>query len=178
MKNDAKETHMKFRPSPATRALFGAIAWLAAAQIPARADEPSPAAIEIATKIVGQLGLKQTLDSIVPALFTEFERGVLQSRPELKDSLHQTLVALLPEFNKGETNVISDVAHVMAAKLSEPELKEVVAFYDSPTGKKFVEAEPAFVAELQISGRNWRQKISQDLLPRVREELKKKGVDF
>jgi hypothetical protein len=169
---------MNFRPSPTARALFVAIALLAAARIPARAEEPSPAAIELATRIVGDLGLKQSLDSILPALFTEFERGVLQSRPELKDPLHQVLTALLPEFNKGETGVIADVAHVMAARLDEAELKTVVAFYESPTGKKFVEAEPAFVAELQISGRTWRQKISQELLPRVREELKKKGVDF
>ena len=62
--------------------------------------------------------------------------------------------------------------------MTEPELKQVAAFYESPTGQKFVQNEPSFVAELQISGRNWRQKLSNDLLTRVREELKKKGVDF
>ena len=54
----------------------------------------------------------------------------------------------------------------------------MLAFYESPTGKKFVAAEPAFVNELQVAGSNWRQKLADDLLPRVREELKKKGVDF
>jgi hypothetical protein len=74
--------------------------------------------------------------------------------------------------------VLDDVAHVMASKLTEAEIKEVLAFYESPTGKKFVAAEPAFVNELQVAGSNWRQKLADDLLPRVREELKKKGVDF
>jgi hypothetical protein len=66
----------------------------------------------------------------------------------------------------------------MASKLTDPEIKEVLAFYESPTGKKFVAAEPAFVNELQVAGTAWRQKLADDLLPRVREELKKKGVDF
>ena len=60
----------------------------------------------------------------------------------------------------------------------EEEIKEVLAFYESPTGKKYVAAEPAFINELQSSGTAWRQKLANDLLVRVREEMKKKGVDF
>ena len=74
--------------------------------------------------------------------------------------------------------MLDDVAHVMASKLTEAEIKEVLAFYESPTGKKFVAAEPAFVNELQVAGSNWRQKLADDLLPRVRAEVKNKGVDF
>jgi hypothetical protein len=145
---------------------------------PGRADEPSPAAIQSANRLIAELGLIQSLNVVVPVLFGEFEKNIVATRPELKDPLHQVLVALVPEFEKGEPAVLDDVAHVMASKLTEAEIKEVLAFYESPTGKKFVAAEPAFVNELQVAGSNWRQKLADDLLPRVREELKKKGVDF
>ena len=46
------------------------------------------------------------------------------------------------------------------------------------TGKKYVAAEPALINELQSAGTAWRQKLANDLLVRVREEMKKKGVDF
>ena len=48
----------------------------------------------------------------------------------------------------------------------------------SPTGKKYVAAEPAFIDELQSAGSAWRQKLADQLVTRVREEMKKKGVDF
>jgi hypothetical protein len=169
---------MASRASPKMRVLSAVLSAIVLLSAPVRADEPSPAAIESANKLIADLGLKQSLDVVVPVLFGEFEKNILATRPELKDPLHQVLVSLVPEFTKGEPAVLTDVAHVMASKLTDPEIKEVLAFYESPTGKKFVAAEPAFVNELQVAGSKWRQKLADDLLPRVREELKKKGVDF
>jgi hypothetical protein len=169
---------MAFWASAKATVVLAALLAATALPPPAGADEPSPAAIEAANKLISELGLKQSLDVIVPLLFGEFEKNIVATRPELKDALHQTLVSLVPEFGKGEPAVLADVAHTMATKLSETELKEVLAFYESPTGKKFVAAEPAFVNELQIAGTAWRHKLADALLPRVREELKKRGVDF
>ena len=169
---------MASRASRKIRLLSAGLSVLIFLGAPAKADEPSPAAIQSANRLIAELGLIQSLNVVVPALFGEFEKNVVETRPELKDPLHQVLVALVPEFEKGEPAVLDDVAHVMASKLTEAEIKEVLAFYESPTGKKFVAAEPAFVNELQTSGTAWRQKLANDLLPRVREELKKKGVDF
>jgi hypothetical protein len=169
---------MASRASPKIRLLAAGLSALTLFSAPVRADEPSPAAIESASRLIAGLGLKQSLDVVVPVLFGEFEKNVVATRPELKDPLHQVLVSLVPEFTKGEPAVLADVAHAMASKLTDSEIKEVLAFYDSPTGKKFVAAEPAFVNTLQTAGTAWRQKLADDLLPRVREELKKKGVDF
>jgi hypothetical protein len=169
---------MASRASPKIRLLSAGLSALILFSAPVRADEPTPAAIESANRLIAGLGLKQSLDVVVPVLFGEFEKNVVATRPELKDPLHQVLVALVPEFTKSEPAVLADVARVMASKLTDSEIKEVLAFYDSPTGKKFVAAEPAFVNELQSAGTAWRQKLADDLLPRVREELKKKGVDF
>jgi hypothetical protein len=171
---------MAFRASPRTKTLLAGLSALIVLSAPVRAAEPSPspAAIDAANKLIVDLGLKQSLDVVVPALFGEFEKNVLATRPELKDPLHQALVGLVPEFNKGEPAVLAQVAQVMATKLSEADLKEVLAFYESPTGKRYVASEPAFINELQSAGTAWRQKLANDLLVRVREELKNKGVTF
>jgi hypothetical protein len=169
---------MALRAKSMVLLLSGALLALTIPGSPVRADEPTPAAMDTANKIIVDLGLKPSLDVIVPVLFGEFEKNVLATRPELKDSLHATLVSLVPEFSKGEAPVLADVAHVMATRMTEAELKEVLTFYETPTGKKFIQSESAFVSELQSSGAKWRQQISQQLVPRVREELKKKGVDF
>ncbi len=151
---------------------------LALTGAPARADEPTPAALEIASRLLGEIGLKPSIDAIVPGMLGELERGILASRPELKDALHATLVQLEPEFSKSDVGVLADVAHVLATQMSEQELKDAETFFTSPSGKKYVAAQGPMLTELGISARAWRQQLSDKMLARVREELKKKGFDF
>jgi len=109
---------------------------------------------------------------------TELEQNVTRTRPEIKDSLRQTLQAIKPEFDKTAIDVFNQAAALLASQLSEKEVVEVASFYDSPTGKKFVAIEPAFLQKLSTIADPWRQKLSTDIVTRARQEMKKKGVDF
>ena len=67
------------------------------------------------------------------------------------------------------------MATVYAKKFSEPELKELLAFYRSATGKKFV-AEISGVLEESFSRtQEWGGKLSEDVVARLRVEMKKRG---
>ncbi len=66
----------------------------------AYADEPTPAALESARTVISASGMTRSFDLVIPQMFGELERNVLATRPELKDSLHTTLLALKPEFTK------------------------------------------------------------------------------
>jgi uncharacterized protein len=156
----------------------GALAALVLLTGAAKAADPSPAAVEIASRLLGEIGLKASMDTVVPGLFGEFERRMIASRPELKDPLHATLIALAPEFVKSESTVFDDVAHVLASQMTEQELKDTETFFVSPSGKKYIAAQGPMLEELGVSARNWREKMSAVLLTRAREEMKKKGFDF
>jgi len=139
---------------------------------------PSPAAVAAAGDILGAIGLKEKIALVVPEMLTEFERNVTMTRPEIKDSLRQTLQAIQPEFNKTAIDVFDKAATLLATQMSEKEVLEVAAFYNSPTGKKFVAIEPDYLQKFNAIAGPWRQKISTDIVTRAREEMKKKGVDF
>lgn len=160
------------------KASLGALAVLALASAGAHADEPSPAAIGYANQIFVEIGMKPSLDQVVPAMLGQLEHNVTATRPELKDALHATLLAIEPEFAKTEQAVLADSAKFLASRMTEQELKETVAFYESPTGKKFLAVEPDMVQEVARSARAWREKLSTDILARAHEEMKKKGQDF
>ncbi len=96
----------------------------------------------------------------------------------MQSTLHDTLVALLPEFQNADAGVLADLAHVMASKMTEQELKDTQVFFESPTGKKYLAVQPVLLQELGISGNVWRQKLATDMMSRVREEMKKKGFEF
>ena len=62
--------------------------------------------------------------------------------------------------------------------MSEQELTDVAAFFDSPSGKKYVAVTPVFLQRLANVTAPWRDQLSTDIVVRARQEMKKKGVEF
>jgi|SRR5271166_3780095 len=139
---------------------------------------PSQAAVTAAGDILGAIGIKERIALVVPAMMTELEQNVTRTRPEIRDSLRQTLQAIKPEFDKTAIDVFNEASTLLASQMSEKEVLEVAGFYNSATGKKFVAIEPAFLQKLNTIADPWRQKLSTDIVTRARQEMKKKGVDF
>ena len=157
--------------------LAAALAFALGAASPAAAD-PTPAAIGYAKTILTDIGMKPQLDKQVPALLGELEREVLATNPQLKAPLQQTLLDVTPEFVATEEPIFDEAATFLAGQLTEQELKDTAAFYESPTGKKFIAAQPVGAQHIAALAGDWRKKLTIDMLERVRAEMKKKGFSF
>ena len=144
----------------------------------ARADDPTPTQVDLSKKILIAVGLKASMDQIVPAMLGQLERQVSQIHPEMQKPLHETLVALLPEFQQGEDSVFTDTARTMAARMSEAELKQTLDYFNSPAGQKYTQSQAPVLEMLASSGGMWRERLTKVMLDRTREEMKKKGFDF
>ena len=144
----------------------------------APAPVPSAAAVTAAGDILGAIGIKQTIAYVVPGMMAELERNVTNTRPEIKDSLRQTLQQIQPEFDKTAMQIYNQAAALLASEMSEKEIQEVATFFSSPAGKKYLQVEPVFFQKFAAIADPWRQKISADIVTRAREEMKKKGIDF
>jgi uncharacterized protein len=145
---------------------------------PARAQEPSPAAIALALNVLTDIGLKSSVESIVPSMLGEINRNISQMHPEMKAALKEVITAAEPDFIKTDTGVLNDIATVLASRMTEQELKETAAFFESPTGKKYIAAQVPMLQEFSVSGDAWRQKLAGEMLSRIRDDLKKKGFSF
>jgi hypothetical protein len=163
--------------SPFKRLSFALLFTIGGA-VAAYADAPTPAAIDSARTIISAWGMPKSFDMVVPQMLDQLERDVGKTRPELKDSLHATLAALKPEFAKSEQDFITSAAQTLAAMMTEQELKDTATFFLTPSGKKYIETEPAAITQIVTAVQNWRQQLSVDVLKRAREEMKKKGADF
>ena len=149
-----------------------------AAKAPAASSSPSPAAIAAADKILGDIGLKESIAIVVPGMMAELETNVARTRPEIRDSLHATLKAIQPEFDQTAKQTYITAATLLAQQMSEKDIADVAAFFESPAGKKYVEVTPVFMQKLSDVTGAWREKLSTDILERARQEMKKKGIDF
>jgi len=150
----------------------------APAAAPAALAAPSPAAVAAADTILADIGIKQSIALVVPGMLTELETNVTRTRPEIKDSLRETLRAIQPEFDKTAVQTFGSAAIILASQMSETEIVELAAFFESPLGKKYVAMEPVFLQNLSDVVAPWREKLSTDILVRAREEMKKKGIEF
>ena len=103
---------------------------------PARADEPSPDAIALAASILTDVGVNNSVAAIVPITLRELERNIAAIHPEMQTALAEASVAILPEFAKSDEKVLGDLAHVFAARMTEQELRDTKAFFESPVGQK------------------------------------------
>jgi uncharacterized protein len=152
----------------------------APAPAPAAATPPAPSAAALAysATILNDIGMKPSLDRIVPGMLAQMQREILTTRPELKDPVGEATKIIEPEFIKSEQEVLDAVAKAFAGLMTEQELKDTAAFYESPTGKKFVLVQVAVANRVAAVAAEWRQQLSTAMLARMHEELKKKGKDF
>ena len=161
---------MKFMPI-----LFLGATLLAA---PAHAEDTPPEQVDLARKILISVGLKASMDQIVPSMLGQLENQLSQIHPEQQKPLHEALLGLLPEFNQGEDAVFTDTARTLANRLNDDELKQTLIYFDSPAGKKYTQAQAPILEMLASSGGLWREKLTKIIVDRTREEMKKKGFEF
>ncbi len=139
---------------------------------------PSPAAIAAADRILGDIGVKESVALVVPGMMAELEANVTRTRPEIKESLRATLKAIQPEFDATAKQLYDEAATLLASQMSEKEITDVAAFFDSPSGRKYVSVTPVFLQQFASLTAPWRDKLSTDIVARARQDMKKKGLDF
>jgi hypothetical protein len=144
----------------------------------ATVQPPSPAAVGAADQLLIAMGVKESIAKTVPAMMTEFEQNVTTTRPEIRDSLRETLVAIKPEFDKSAQLTYAKSEALLALAMNEKDLEDVAAFFNSPAGKKYLAIQPLFFQRLEDLLAPWRQELSTNIVTKARAEMKKKGIDF
>lgn len=150
---------------------------LALAQAPAPA-QPSAASVAIARELIVIKGGSAMFDPIVSGVI-EFVKGTfVPTNPQLSGELNEVAVKLRKDYDSKRTDLLNEVASVYAQKFTEAELKELIAFYKSPTGKKMAAEEPAAIDEGLKRAQTWADAFSAEVMTKFRDEMKKKGHDL
>ena len=111
-------------------------------------------------------------------MMQELETNVTRTRPEIRDSLRATLKAIQPEFDQTAKQTYVQAESLLASEMSEQDITEVAAFFNSPAGKKYVQVTPVFIQNLGDVTGAWREKLSTDILERARAGDEEEGRRF
>jgi hypothetical protein len=160
----------------AVRAPLVALALLGAV-VPATAQQPSANAIAMAKEIIAIKGSAAGYNTIVSSLIERLKAMLLQTNPMLSKDLNEVAAKLKADYAAKSAEPLNDAAKIYARRFTEAELKEVLAFYKTPAGGKVIREEPAIFEESMSGLEEWSQTLSEEMLPKFRIEMKKRGHD-
>jgi hypothetical protein len=144
----------------------------------APAAAATPAQIALARAVIVDSGISSSFQLIIPQYLEQIALSVTRTRPELVAELNVVLAAIRPEFDTKVDEMIDSAAHLYAQRLTQKELEDISAFFKSPSGRKYVGSQPFLMNDMFVAMQAWSQKISVDMMSRVREEMRKKGHEL
>ena len=86
--------------------------------------------------------------------------------------------AMQTKFLSRKQELIDQIAVLYADRLTAQDIADLVTFYKTPAGKKFIEIQPELLKESMAVGQAWGLKLGAEIESGVREELKKRGIDL
>jgi hypothetical protein len=107
----------------------------------------------------------------------ESKAGIPANKSHAKD-LNEVAASLRAEYGPRLSEVVNETARLYAVRFSEQELKDALAFYKSPVGRKLIAEEPG-IAEQSLKWTSaWADKLSEEIVAKMRAEMKKRGHEI
>jgi len=144
----------------------------------ASAEEPTPAAVAVAKELIVLKGSTQLWDAVVPGVIEQVKAVFMQTNPALGKELNDIAAQLRTEYAPRASQLVDQVAQLYARTFTEQELKDALTFYKSPLGRKIVNEEPKVLDDGFRRIQQWANKFSEEVMSKMRAEMKKKGYDL
>jgi len=142
------------------------------------AQQPSAAAMATAKELVAAKGAKTIYEPLIVGIIEKAKGMFLQTNPMLSKDLNEVANKLRADLLPRGAEVMSDTAHLYATRFTEQELKDILAFYKSPLGRKLLVDEPAIADQSMKHMASWAEKLSEEVVGKMRVEMKKRGHEI
>lgn len=145
---------------------------------PARAQQPSAAAIATAKEIIIAKGSATLFNAIGNNVIEQSKAMLLQTNPTLTKDLNDVAAKLQRDYAVYMAGPLNDAAKLYASSFTEQELKDILAFYQSPVGRKVADRETGILEKSLSDLDAWAAKFSEEILARMRAEMRKRGHEL
>jgi hypothetical protein len=144
----------------------------------AQQQQPSPASLLVAKQLVTVTGATALFNPLIAGVVEQAKNLYLQQNPGLAKDLNEIANKMRKDLQPRLSELTNEIARLYATHFTEQELKDILAFYRSPSGKKMLAQQPNVVDASMKFAQGWANKLSEQVTAKMREELKKKGHDF
>jgi hypothetical protein len=142
----------------------------------AQAQPASAAAMATARELVDLKGGNKMFDPVIVNVVDQTRTALLRTSPQLAKDLNEVASAIVVEYASKRAELQTEAAKFYANRFSEQELKDIVTFYKSPLGQKMLAQEPLVLDDtFNYVQQQWAPKFSEEVMTRIRAEMKKRG---
>lgn len=147
-----------------------------AAAAQAKTDiKATPGATAAAHELIKITGATALFDPLIAGVVEQAKNLYLQQNPALGKDLNEIAAKLRTDLAPRYAELTDEISRIYATQFTEQELKDIIAFYQSPVGKKMLNLQPQVVDSSMKFAQDWAIKLSDEVTHQMREELKKKG---
>jgi uncharacterized protein len=137
--------------------------------------QPSAASLKIAHELITITGATALFNPLIAGVVEQAKLLYLQQNPALGKDLNEIADKMRKELEPRFSELADEISKLYATHFTEQELKDIVAFYKSPVGKKMLVQQPIVIDASMSFAQTWSIKLSEEVTAKMREELKKKG---
>ena len=142
------------------------------AQQPAR---PTPSAVALAAQLLEIKGGQTAFDPAIEGVIIHHRGVLLQINPNLSKDVDATVQILRADVAARRKELHHEIAVGYASVFTEQDLRDMIAFYKTPLGKKIIENEPKAGEESTKRAQVWIDKYAEEVISKMRAEMKKRG---
>ena len=140
--------------------------------------QPSAEAVDTARQIIALKGGESIFNTLIPGVIEQSKYMFEQQNPNLGNPLRDVATKLRNELAPRQAELNSEVAKVYASRFTEKEIKDLLAFYQSPLGRKLTAEEPKALDQSMTYAQDWARRLSDEVVTKMRAEMKKLGHDL
>jgi hypothetical protein len=132
--------------------------------------------IEALLKDTGMLAnMSRLIDLLVPQIMGSLKK----ENQKIPDAVWDEFTGICTEEMKQSLPELEEpVITIYDDNFSADEIKQLVAFYESPVGRKIVIQLPQVMQQSVTMGQSWGQQVGARAVERIRAKAKQKGYDL
>jgi len=142
---------------------------------PAYSQQPSAAALATAKELVAATDATLVFNPLIAGVVEQAKLLFLQQNPALAKDLNEIAAQIRTDLAPRFVDINNEVALLYAQHFTDQELKAILTFYQSPAGKKLLKQQPIVVDASMHFAQDWANKLSDEVIAKMRTELKKRG---
>jgi hypothetical protein len=134
------------------------------------------AQMALAQELLQTMRLDRQIEQMTAQTALQTAQFMQQARPEMTAEEAKAFgEAYAGALKSNIGDLVTEIANVYAGEYSEDELKQIIAFYKSPVGQKYLDMGPRLTQRAAALGQTWQQKNEQAAQSVAVQEMKKRG---
>lgn len=150
---------------------------LMGASAPSAAQEISPEHLALARQYVDLTRTSDYYMAEINRVAAATAKLLTQQNPDLTDSINEAINGIYESYKGQEGALYNEIARVYAVEFTQDELQQIIAFYETPVGKRITATRTTVEAGLVASVTVFRRNLGNEFPAKVRAVLREKGYN-